>query len=154
MPTVPLAKPGTITAEFVEDSNVLSASGIVLSADSAASSALKMKVTRARFSHGTQIAETSGDDDSAPSFESNLWPTTQFVLQGYALAGATIGISSLNSANNGNWSLKVYKHGTSRFIQGKVAIGTVTEEWGRESPFVGLVVTGVITDTAFSSLEA
>ena len=98
-------------------------------------------VNSATMTHSTLLQEITGDGDTSPRFIANYYIYADWVIRGYAIGNAAIGILNMtNTAKNptDQSTLVEFDIGSGRSLKGVFWVHNVVVEWARTSAYVGL----------------
>ena len=148
MPHELLAKPGTVTNNAIVEG--------AISIDAGASDILfVVKAAAVQISSEVEVVEVTGADDNERIFEQGRFASTQFQIQGYMVSDSAINIKNLVSSNNdGNTNSNcklVFRPHSGRKLEGTVVFRGIDISWSRNSPFVGVTMTGMFTKVDFTA---
>jgi len=147
MPTVSLLKPNTAGSAIIATNST--AESTIASAQAGSSVKMFMKLQSANIVTGTTVAQTTGDGDAVEHYEHNEMLRGQASLTGFVVASNTIGIAELKGANN-PVSVGLFTGiggGSNRYLLFKMIIQQMNIQYMRTAPFVGISVSGPMTDT-------
>ena len=148
MPTVSLLKPNTAGAAIIATNST--AQSTIASAQAGSTVKMFMKLQSANIVTGTTVAQTTGDGDAFEHYEHNAMLRGQASLTGFVVASNTIGIAELKGANNPVSVALFTGIGTgsaNRYLLFKMMIQQMNIQYMRTAPFVGISVSGPMTDT-------
>lgn len=116
-----------------------------------------MKVWAMDFVHSVHShAETTGDGDADPVFEHNSLQNGRYIIKGAAVNDVAIGISALSGTSNPGTFILIlggtsgqagYSHKVSLLVL------SVKGNWSKTGVYIPLVVDGIVTGTAESTIE-
>ena len=164
MPTVSLLKPNTAGAAIIStDATDRSTIGSLDTSGNAAGVKIFMKVQSANIVTGTGVAETTGDGDEFLHFEHNEMLRGQARLTGWVVSkpgpsgmnsSGSIGIAELRTSNNPvsvalllGKGLNASDASTDRYLVFKMMIQQMNIQYSRTGAFVGISVSGPMTDS-------
>jgi hypothetical protein len=116
-----------------------------------------LKMTDFDFDHSTHsVEETTGDGDADPVFEHNQLQVGSYVLYGWMVAGAAMGLANLKSSSNPG-TFKVKLDSTSdagAFHNVTLLVRNIRGKWKHVGVGIRVAIYGIITSTTPSSIEA
>ena len=158
MPTVPLAKPGTIGVAVIEQADD-AAEGFLVGAKNPSmgfNPLFYMKVQRMTMRYRAPLLETSGDCDQWPVWENGRWTYLQFTLAGFMVEmnGTPLGILELREQDQERpnpMDVPGPRQITINFSSGmsttfRAIIEDISIGWDRRGPLIPLQFTGRSTD--------
>lgn len=99
---------------------------------------------------GTQVAEVSGDGDALRRFEHSHSLNGSFQMSGFMISSAAVGLTGLDSATTNPCDIAVVlgrSGNTLRTLAFKGIIKDVSISWSMSGPFVGISLSGIMTDS-------
>jgi len=146
MPHELLAKPGTVTANSIVEG--------AISYDSSESNKLFIiKAATVQISSAVDVVEVTGADDTERIYEQGRFAATQFQIGGYMVGDSAVLISNLvHEDNDGNQNANcklTFRPSSSRRIVGPVVFERIDIQWGRNSPYVAVSISGRFTKVDF-----
>lgn len=109
-----------------------------------------MNVQRMGIRVGTQVAEVSGDGDALRRFEHSHSLNGSFQMSGFMISSAAVGLTGLDSATTNPCDIAVVlgRNGSNlRTLAFKGIIKDVSISWSMSGPFVGIQLSGIMTDS-------
>jgi len=109
-----------------------------------------MNVQRMGIRVGTQVAEVSGDGDALRRFEHSHSLNGSFQMSGFMISSAAVGLTGLDSATTNPCDIAVVlgRNGSDlRTLAFKGIIKDVSISWSMSGPFVGIQLSGIMTDS-------
>lgn len=137
MSTVPLAKPQTVGSTYLTGDI-----GITGSDD------FRFKIAKWSCDSGSPAQDVTGDGDTYPSFENNLFLYATYVFEGYLLSGETLGLANLvDAAKNPTGSVVLKVHSNTRTHTVNLIVERVQIMWESQGAFVPARVYARMTDS-------
>ena len=106
-----------------------------------------IKVLRAQFRQYSPTVETTGDGDGAPTWENNALRYTHVSLIGAMIASQAIGLANLTDTTKNPSPALTFDFGGTRRLTLKLQIAEINIDYAARAEFVGLSMSGQITDT-------
>lgn len=109
-----------------------------------------MNVQKMGIRVGTQVGEVSGDGDALRRFEHSHSLNGSFQMSGFMISSAAIGLTGLDSATTNPCDIAVVlgQNGANlRTLAFKGIIKDVSISWSMSGPFVGISLSGIMTDS-------
>lgn len=107
-----------------------------------------IKVQRFRPLYFTKLAETTGDGDKSPFWDSDQYLYMDFVLQGWMVAGQAVGIANLVVPDaNPVEAVITFNLTSSNKLKFTAMLERVMYDWDARSPYIGVAIIGKMHDT-------
>jgi hypothetical protein len=147
----PLAKPGTLTGNSIVE-------GCISSNADASNVLFFIKPVAVQISSEVEVVEITGDGDSTRIYDHGGMASSRFQISGYMVADTAVKLINLpktgsagNDNANTNCTLTFRPHSSGRKIGGAVIFSSVEMQWAKNSPYVGVNISGVFTDNDFAA---
>ena len=141
MPTVGLAKPGTVSAELLETSGTLN-----VGASGTRVYYIKVATYDLRFNPG-RLEETTGDEDPHPTYEASAYFYGTVLLSGFVTSGQAIGLQNLSDTAAADTELTIsINFSSARRLSFRCKIAEVHISGLHRGPFVRISMSFLVSD--------
>jgi len=150
-----LAKPGTVSDVFLTNT-IDDVTGNGVGNDDAGTTKIRIKAETFAIAFAVQVVETTGDGDTAATYDHGSMLRARIQIGGYAFSENVIGLvnmedsseyasnGSLTAAGNGDYLMEINYHGSTRAIRGRLMIESTSMNFSKKSPLVALQLTGYL----------